>query len=257
MKPHNTTTILGIDFFKGKVEDVVQLLKSGGLLVVPAAPALITITWDQQYYQSLQDADVVIPDSGYMTMIWNLFKRDNIKRISGLEFLISFLNCYDIQKECDILIVDPRPADAALNLNYLRDHNFTVTPDASYIAPMYKKDNVIDVALLGVIEKRKPKYILVNLGGGVQEKLGAYLKANLSYSPAIICTGAAIAFLTGVQAKIPTWADKYYMGWFLRCIDKPRLYIPRYFKAFKLLVIMLRYGKNNPLKTMRPGVVLK
>jgi hypothetical protein len=64
----------------------------------------------------------------------------------------------------------------------------------SYTAPLYEKKRVEDKKLLEIIEDKKPKYILINLGGGVQEKLGAYLKQNISYKAAIMCTGAAIAF---------------------------------------------------------------
>ena len=71
----STLKILGIDFFNGQVKDVVQELKSGGLMVVPAAPALITIKSDTAYYKSLLDSDVVIADSGYMVLIWNLFNK--------------------------------------------------------------------------------------------------------------------------------------------------------------------------------------
>ena len=112
---------------------------------------------------------------------------------------------------------------------------------------MYDKSNIIDPELLAFIEKKKPAYVLINLGGGTQEKLGAYLKKHLSYKPAIICTGAAIAFLTGRQASIPEWADRLFLGWLFRCIEKPKLYIPRYFKAFKLLGLMIQYGKRSPV----------
>ncbi len=257
MKYYKATRILGINFFKGNVREVVDLLKTGGLLVVPAAPALITITYDSEYYQSLQDADIIIPDSGYMTLIWNLMWKEKITRISGLEFLVSFLDDKEIKKEHDFLMVDPQLLEATMNANYLRDHDFDLPKDVSYVAPFYKKDDVTDTVLLSLIEAKKPKYIIINLGGGVQEKLGAYLKRKLSYSPAIICTGAAIAFLTGTQAKIPSWADKFYMGWLMRCIHKPSVYIPRYLKAFKLVALMLRYGKNTPTRTEPATLFLK
>ena len=41
MRNHSTIKILGIDFIDGTVNKVVNLLKQGGLMVVPAAPALI------------------------------------------------------------------------------------------------------------------------------------------------------------------------------------------------------------------------
>jgi len=54
----------------------------------------------------------------------------------------------------------------------------------------------------------------VTVGGGTQERLGLYIKRNLDYLPAIHCIGAAIAFLSGDQVKIPEWVDNCtWVGW--------------------------------------------
>ena len=66
-----------------------------------------------------------------------------------------------------------------------------------------------------------------------------FLKHNLPYSPAILCTGAALAFKTGRQVNMPSWVDYIYMGWLLRCISNPKVFIPRYFSGFKLLSMIL------------------
>jgi hypothetical protein len=39
-------------------------------------------------------------------------------------------------------------------------------------------------------------------------EVGLYLKRSLSYEPGIHCIGAAIAFLSGDQARIPLWGDR-------------------------------------------------
>lgn len=239
--------VLGITFYNGEVQGVVDALKSGGLLVVPAAPALINIKKDPAYYKALLLADIVIPDSGYMTMLWRITQSEKINRISGLEFLKVFFADEEIKESADILMVDPSKVEGESNCTYLIQQGFKKTNLKSYIAPVYDKSKVEDKELLSLIKERRPKYVIINLGGGTQEKLGAYLKANLSYKPAIICTGAAIAFLTGQQVHIPRWADKLYLGWLLRCIEKPKVYIPRYFKAFKLLTLILKFGKNKPV----------
>ena len=240
-------TILGIDFIDARALEVVDQLKSGGFLVVPSAPGLITIQRDREYYQSLMEADLVIPDSGYMVLLWNLFHKEKISRISGLEFLIAFFADQDVKATSNLLLVNPRPQEAEANLTYLRSIGFTLNNTASYLAPLYNSARVIDEVLLALIEAQKPKYVIINVGGGIQEKLGAYLKRNLTYKPGIICTGAAIAFLTGEQATIPLWADKLFLGWLFRCIQNPKLYVPRYFGALKLVTLMLQYGKNAPV----------
>lgn len=245
MKQFHTIRILGINFFSGHVKEVVSLLKSGGLLVVPAAPALITIKEDIPYYQSLLNADVVIPDSGYMSLIWNLFHKQKIKRISGLKFLTAFFEDEEVKK-ANILLVNPNQQETEINLSFLKSRGFVPSQITSYLAPVYDKKKVEDEKLLKIIEDKNPEHILINLGGGIQEKLGAYLKKHLNYKPAIICTGAAIAFFTGQQAKIPDWGDKFFLGWLFRCFENPKLYIPRYFKAFNLITFMLHHGGNGP-----------
>jgi N-acetylglucosaminyldiphosphoundecaprenol N-acetyl-beta-D-mannosaminyltransferase len=133
-------------------------------------------------------------------------------------------------------------------MQWLKDR-FPEVPDNRevYLAPIYPKAGKIsDDALLEKIEKSKPKYVFIQLGGGTQERLGLFLKQTLSYKPAIICTGAALAFLSGQQAKIPMWADHLFIGWFLRCIHQPKTFIPRYLKAFKLIYLLFKYGNNHP-----------
>jgi len=248
MRNHSVIKILGIDFINGDADEVVDILKQGGLLVVPAAPALINIKKDPVYYNSLLNADVVIPDSSYMVLLWNIFRRKKIKKISGFKFLKHFLQDGDIKRSSpDILLVNPRPNEASHNMRYLNSIGFDISEENSYLAPLYSKDKVEDESLLEIIKNKKPKYIIINLGGGTQEKLGYYLKQNLDYKPAIICTGAAIAFFSGQQANIPNWGDRFYLGWLFRCIQNPKLYVPRYFKAFQLAAFIFRYGQQQPL----------
>ncbi len=80
--------ILGIRFFVGDADEAIARISGGGLLVVPAAPALKNLAHDPEYREALQGADLVITDSAFMVMIWNRLKRDSIRRVSGLKYLI-------------------------------------------------------------------------------------------------------------------------------------------------------------------------
>jgi UDP-N-acetyl-D-mannosaminuronic acid transferase (WecB/TagA/CpsF family) len=113
------------------------------------------------------------------------------------------------------------------------------------MAPFYGP--VIDDAqLLERLNQIRPQHVIVTIGGGNQERLGLYLKRNLSYLPAIHCIGAAIAFLSGDQVHIPVWADKFYLGWLFRSLSEPKRFIPRYWAAFRLFPLMLRNRANLP-----------
>lgn len=247
MKDQERIKILGINFFNGNEQEVLQnLVKNGGLLVVPAGPALVNIREDAAYYRSLLNADIIIPDSGYMSLLWNLTHKSKINRLSGLEFIQAFVHDKQVKATDQILLVDPNEKESARNKTLLIEKGFKEKAIISYLAPMYGKNDVADAALLTLVNQHKPKYILINIGGGTQEKLGLYLKEYLSYKPAIICTGAAIAFLTGAQANIPSWGVKAYLGWFFRCLHQPKIFIPRYLKAFPLAALIFKYGSNNP-----------
>jgi UDP-N-acetyl-D-mannosaminuronic acid transferase (WecB/TagA/CpsF family) len=100
-----------------------------------------------------------------------------------------------------------------------------------------------------MLERERPKHIVLTLGGGTQERLGLYLKRNLSYKASIHCIGAAIAFLSGDQVHIPVWADRYYLGWLFRSLSEPRRYVPRYWEARQLFWMLRRYRDQMPNAT--------
>jgi UDP-N-acetyl-D-mannosaminuronic acid transferase (WecB/TagA/CpsF family) len=123
-----------------------------------------------------------------------------------------------------------------------------------YEAPRYGGE-IEDLALLKRVEDLRVKHIVITIGGGTQELLGLYLKRNLNCLPAIHCIGAAIAFLSGDQVKIPDWADRLYLGWLFRCVSAPSRYVPRYWSAVKLVPLLWRYrDKLPPMQTVTaPG----
>jgi glycerol-3-phosphate dehydrogenase len=75
----------------------------------------------------------------------------------------------------------------------------------------------------------------------------AALRTRPLLHPGIVCTGAAVAFLAGTQAKIPVWADRSGLGWLMRCIYEPRKFIPRYWSALPLIGMVARYRDKSPV----------
>jgi N-acetylglucosaminyldiphosphoundecaprenol N-acetyl-beta-D-mannosaminyltransferase len=241
--------ILGIDFFDGSAQAAIAKMRDGGLLVVPAAPALKDLDRNPNYREALLNADLAIADSAFMVLIWNRLHRHNLRRLSGLEYLRELLLEDEVREPGNTLWIMASPTSAKLNLDWLQEQGINVPVDNVYMAPIYGK-TIDDAALLEHINRLQPQHIIVTIGGGTQERLGLYIKRNLSYRPAIHCIGAAIAFLSGDQVYIPVWADRLYLGWLFRSISEPQRYIPRYWDARKLLTLVLRHGAELPaLKT--------
>jgi UDP-N-acetyl-D-mannosaminuronic acid transferase (WecB/TagA/CpsF family) len=241
-----THRILGIDFFDGSAKAAIDLMRNGGLLVIPAAPALKDLDHNLDYRESLLNADLAITDSAYMVLIWNRLQSKPIKRLSGLEYLRELLLEPDVRQPGNTLWIMASPVSAQRNLAWLAGQGITVPEDNIYMAPMYGSASISDPALLECLNRLRPQHVIVTIGGGTQERLGLYVKRNLAYRPAIHCIGAAIAFLSGDQVHIPVWADKFYLGWLFRSVAEPSRYVPRYWGAFKLLPLMLRHRDRLP-----------
>jgi len=253
-------TILGIDFFPGSLEEAVEQALRGGLVLLPSGPGLASdLPSSSAYREALAGADLVLPDSGAMVLMWNalsaLRRNDSpcrLARLSGLKFLRAFLENADVRARAKTFWVMPSPQDQTRNLEWLRGNGFPGISEADcYVAPDYRNGAVggaiTDRRLLEILEDQKPDFIFLNVGGGIQEPLGHFLRNELSYRPTILCSGAAIAFLTGRQANIPPWADRYYLGWLFRTLYAPRTFFPRYLRATRLFFLMLWYGERSPL----------
>ena len=192
--------ILGVRFFLGTAEQAVERAEPGGLVLVPAAPALKDIAVNRVYREALLSADTVLTDSAFMVMVWNRLEHDNIKRLSGLAYLRALLHVPSFREPGNTMWILPSE-DAILSTSlWLAEQGIEVPATHFYAAPMYRidaLDRVIDPLLVSLLEKLRPRHVILGVGGGTQEPLGANLKLHLRYLPAIHCVGAAIAFLTG------------------------------------------------------------
>ena len=246
MNPAPFQQILGVRFFVGNAEEAVQIGLRGGLVVVPAAPALIELQTNELYREAVFKADLAITDSGLMVLIWRLLTGKKITRVSGLKYLKLLFEIKALQPHQSVLWIMPNTAARDQNLAWLRSQGHDFSESDCYIAPNYSGGGIRDETLIRLANQRRPKHIVVCLGGGTQERLGLMLKRGCDFKPSIHCIGAAIGFLTGNQVRIPTWADKYFLGWLFRCLAEPGKFVPRYWRACRLLPLMIRYRENPP-----------
>ena len=239
-------TILGIRFFTGSVEEAVERAHRGGeLVLVPSGPGLADLPRDGAYQEAVEKCDLALTDSGFMVLCWRLITREKLERLSGLRFLSHLVEDATFRGSGESFWIMPSEEDDLANRQWLEKKGIMVGEENRYIAPTYEGGKVEDPQLVERLIEQKPCYILVNIGGGVQEKLGYYLKERLEYGPAVICTGAAIAFLSGRQAPISPWMDRMVLGWLARCLKEPFKFVPRYWKAQRLFWLILRYREKR------------
>jgi N-acetylglucosaminyldiphosphoundecaprenol N-acetyl-beta-D-mannosaminyltransferase len=281
-----TKRALGIDFFDGSAEEAVEWVsRNGGLVVAPAAPSFVALQDDPDYRRAIADADLAIADSGWMVNFWWLLQRERLTRISGLKFFKCLLELLEVRTAGNLFWVLPSETAKQKTLAWAQSEGFPLTSDDLYVAPRYlegrppcrpssdfaalttqqpgrdpasavpygvassARPSIEDTKLLGIVHARKPKHIVIAIGGGMQDKIGNYIKQNCRYRPGIYCIGAAPGFVTGDQVRIPMWADRFFVGWIFRIFAQPRTLGPRFWGARRLPWLILRYGRELPIET--------
>jgi N-acetylglucosaminyldiphosphoundecaprenol N-acetyl-beta-D-mannosaminyltransferase len=241
-----TVQILGIQFFNGDVDEAVaSMFQRGGFLVAPSGTCFARLREDDSYRRAVLAADLAIADSGLMVAMWRLLRRENVQRISGLKYLKHLLGRLEGEGSGEVFSVLPSERAQQKLFDWSRREAFSINSENCYVAPRYGSD-VEDRALLALIEQYRPADVIIAIGSGAQEKLGYYLRQNLSYRPAIHCIGAALGFITGDQTAIPDWVDRFYLGWFFRLLAQPRIFIPRLIRGFQLPWLIWKYGGKLP-----------
>jgi len=238
--------ILGVQFFNGDVDEAITLMdRHGGFLMAPSGTCFARLREDIMYRSAVLAADLIIADSGWMVLLSRLLRRQNVQRISGYKYLKHLLGRMKGEGKRDMFWILPTKTAQQKLLDWSRHEDFSADEKNCYVAPWYGSE-VEDRNLLSALEQHRPAHVVVAIGSGPQEKLGFYLRENLSYRPAIHCTGAALGFITGDQTSIPDWADRFYLGWFFRLLAQPRTFIPRLSRALELPWLIWKYGEKLP-----------
>jgi len=246
IRTFSTCQILGIRFFNGDVEEAVALLaRDGGFVIAPSGTCFARLREDETYRRAVLSADLAIADSGLMVSTWRLLQHENVQRISGLRYLKHLLEKLKGEGTEEVFWILPSEGAQQKLLDWSRCEAFPITRENYYVAPRYGSE-VQDRNLLAMIQQHRPAHVIIAIGSGAQEKLGYYLRANLSYRLAIHCIGAALGFITGDQPAIPDWVDRIYLGWLWRLAAQPRNFIPRLSRGLELPWLIWKFGKNLP-----------
>jgi UDP-N-acetyl-D-mannosaminuronic acid transferase (WecB/TagA/CpsF family) len=246
VRASSSRQILGLRFFNGDVEEAVAFMhRHGGYLVAPSGTCFTRLREDETYRRAVLAADLAIADSGLMVGLWRLLQREKLHRISGLKYLKHLLRKLKGAGNREVLWVLPTESARQRLLDWSRRGALSINRENCYVAPRYGS-SVEDRDLLALIEQHRAADVIIAIGSGAQEKLGFYLRENLSYRPAIHCIGAALGFLTGDQISIPDWADRFYLGWLWRLVAQPSIFIPRLSRALELPWLIWKYGEKLP-----------
>jgi N-acetylglucosaminyldiphosphoundecaprenol N-acetyl-beta-D-mannosaminyltransferase len=82
-----------------------------------------------------------------------------------------------------------------------------------------------------IIKRTAPDIIFLAVGSPQQEIFAGMLKLELNHG-VVLCIGASILFLVGVEKRAPVWLQNLYLEWLYRLLKNPKILIKRYFHNF-------------------------
>jgi len=229
-----------IKFFNADYQFIINyLLKKKGYLVAPAASSLINIETNHHYLKALQKSSVAILDSGFFCFLILFFKLKKVNKFSGYRLIYFFLHDENL-KNFKILSLESSIENLNNNKYFLKSKKFKFK--RHYLCPIYKQDLFYDKKLITLIIKYKPKIIIINIGGEAQEQLALYIKNTSSWKTSILCTGAALSFISNTSNffKINLLIDKIYLGWLVRSLNNPIFFYQRVLKSMKLIYLVFK-----------------
>ena len=236
----NNIRFKNIKFLNISDKDFPIIIKKKGLFLFPSGPGLSNLDKKPTYLKALHNADFNFFDSGYFVILLSLLKNIKVNKFSGYKFFKLYINFLKKNKELSILSINPSKSSSKYNISFFNKLGFGKNKVVHYNAPIYNPNLLEDHRLLKVINKNKPEHILINLGGNIQEILGFYIKSNIKYKPSIFCTGAAISYFTKEQAPINNFVDNINLGWLIRILYRPNIFLTRYIFALRLFLLVIK-----------------
>src|SRR2546421_9413064 len=113
------------------------MCEHGGFLVAPSGTCFARLSQDEAYRAAMINADVAIPDSGAMVLLWKLLRGETVNRISGWKYLRCLSNKLFANKSGDVLWVLPNEIARESTERWLTDNGFAFSDDDFYLAPFY------------------------------------------------------------------------------------------------------------------------
>src|SRR5262249_4079286 len=133
-----TTQILGIRFFNEDVDEAIAFMSGrGGFLVAPSGTCFARLREDESYRRAIVAADLTIPDSGLMVVLWRLLQRAKVQRISGLRYLKHLLETLKAEGNREVFWILPNGRAQQKLLEWSRREVSPINSDRNYVAPLY------------------------------------------------------------------------------------------------------------------------
>ena len=184
---------------------------------------------NKEFTDAVLQSDVILRDGIGMQLLFKALKTDAGLNMNGTDVIPELLNKAKGQTLGVLGTREPYLSKAAELLKQA-GHNVIICEDGF-------KDKT---SYLTIIERYRPRIIVLGMGMPKQELVALYLKENASYNPILINGGALVDFIAGKVKRAPRWMRRIQIEWIFRLLNEPKRLFKRYMIGNLVFLIRIK-----------------
>lgn len=172
---------------------------------------------DAAFFADLLACETILRDGSGMKILYKMLGRDPGLNLNGTDFIPDLIDLYHGQSTVLMGTSEPYLSQAA---DKIEARGATIAARIDGFQD--------DKSYLSLAQQAKPALIILAMGMPKQERIAAYLAANLENPCLIVCGGAILDFIGGKVQRAPAIFRKTGFEWFFRLIVEPKRLFNRY-----------------------------
>ena len=206
-------------------------------MVTPNVDHLIRYYDDSAFRAQYRAADFILMDSRFAACLVRLLKGIRVPVCTGSDLTAQLLA--NVVQPTDRLIViggsdvQAQQLAARYGLTNVRHHN----PPMGFI----NDANAVEECLTFVESASPFRFCFLAVGSPQQETIAYRLRLRGIARGMVLCVGASLNFLTGMEKRAPVWMQRIALEWLYRLLQKPKRLARRYLvRGLRIFAHLLR-----------------
>lgn len=248
-------TLLNTTIHNIKMVDLLEKLRSGGVVFTPNVNHIIRLQKNQEFYSVYQEADYRVCDSRILMYASNFLGSPLLEKISGSDLFPAFYRYYRDDESIKIFLLGSREKiaqTAQKKINSRVGRNIIIAAHSPSFGFEKKEDECEKIVEL--INTSGATVLAIGVGSPKQEMWIAKYKKRLKNIKIFLAVGATIDFEAGNVKRSPRWMSEIGFEWLYRLLKEPRRLWRRYlldalpfvFLIFKQRLLLYKNPWSSP-----------
>jgi len=221
--------LLNISIDNLSTRELLEELKTGGIVFTPNVDHLIKLQKDQEFYQAYNHAKYKICDSQILYFASKFLGTPLKEKISGSDLFPAFYKYYKNDLNIKIFLLGAATGvakKAQNNINTLVGRNMIV---AAYSPSFdFEKNPKECQQIIDAINNSGATVLAIGVGAPKQEKWIVKYKEQMPNIKIFLAIGATLDFEAGYKKRSPKWMSEVGLEWFYRLLAEPQRLWKRY-----------------------------